>query len=190
MAGGAGEKEKKGGRIVYSDCKVRENCQNYTCVRDQCWHCEGYKLYIPEDPKILSPAQVQKKEERKAEKARLKQSEASKRGKAAKRKGYQGEHEIVKLLQQYHIPADRVPLSGALKSEKLSCDITLPVNGNTKRGEVKRRKTGFATLYKWLNEDKHSNYLFMRQDNAEWLVTMSIQEFIELVGDSSNAPDL
>lgn len=164
-----------------ADCKVRENCQNYTCERDQCWACEGYKLYIPENPKILSPAQVQKKEERKAEKVRRKQTDAHKRGRAAKKKGYNGEYEIVKLLQQYHIQAERVPLSGSLKSENLSCDITLPVNGNTKRGEVKRRKSGLTSLYNWLAEDKHSNYLFTRMDNKPWIISMSLDEFIELV---------
>ena len=168
-----------------ADCKVRENCRNYTCVRDQCWCCEGYKLYIPENPKILSPAQIQKKEEKKAEKARLKQSEASKRGKRSKKKGYIGENEVVKLLQQYHIPAERVPLSGALKSDKYSCDVTCHIKDSTKRIEVKRRKSGMKTIQKWLNEDKNSNYVFFREDGDKdnWVVIMPIQEFIELVGD-------
>lgn len=168
-----------------ANCKVRENCKNYTRVRDQCWCCEGYKLYIPEDPKILSPAQMQKREERKAEKERLKHTEASKRGRRSKKKGYTGETEVVKLLEQYHIPAERVPLSGALKSDKYSCDVTCQINGNTKRIEVKRRKSGMKTIQKWLDEDKNSNYVFFREDGDKtgWVVIMPIHEFIELVGD-------
>lgn len=168
-----------------ADCKVRENCQNYTCFRDQCWACEGYKLYIPENPKILSPAQVQKKEERKAEKERRKQTDASKRGRRSKKKGYTGEAEVVKLLEQYHIKAERVPLSGALKSDKYSCDVTCHVKDSIKRIEVKRRKSGMKTIQKWLNEDKNSNYVFFREDGDRtgWVVIMPMQEFIELAGD-------
>ncbi len=109
-----------------------------------------------------------------------KQTEASKLGRRSKRKGYEGEREIVTLLKRYGIEAERVPLSGSLKSEKYSCDVVLE---NGKRIEVKRRKSGLKTLRRWLNEDSNSNYVFFREDGDQngWLVVMPYMEFIELV---------
>lgn len=109
-----------------------------------------------------------------------KESEASKRGKKAKRKGYQGENEVVKLLQKNGIEAERVPLSGALKSKKYSCDVVVNINGE-KRIEVKRRKSGLTSIYNWLSEDENSNFLMVRQDNRDWLVCMTFDEFARLV---------
>jgi Holliday junction resolvase len=110
-----------------------------------------------------------------------KQTEASKRGKRSKRKGYDGEAEVVKLLQKYGIEAERVPLSGALKSEKYSCDVHIPAIN--KRVEVKRRKSGLKTIQKWLEEDTNSNYIFFREDFGEWIVIMPVMEFLELVSE-------
>ncbi|MGI5997864.1 MAG: hypothetical protein ACOX89_04275, partial [Lutispora sp.] len=72
-----------------------------------------------------------------------KESDASKIGKRSKRKGYDGEREVVELLNKFGVDAERVPLSGALKSEKYSCDVVL---SNGKRIEVKRRKSGMKTI--------------------------------------------
>ena len=107
-------------------------------------------------------------------------SQASKRGKRSKKKGYGGEREVVNLLRKYGIKAERVPLSGALKSQKYSCDVAL---GNGKRIEVKRRKSGMKTIQKWLEEDKYSNYVFFREDGDTdgWIVIMPYMEFIELM---------
>ena len=163
------------------ECKVIENCENYQFERDKCWICEDYSLYIPEDKKILSPAQVQRKEERKAEKARLKASEASKRGKKSKRKGYSGEREVVQLLQKFNIEAERVPLSGSLKG-KLSGDVDCIIKGENKKIEVKRRKDGFKELYNILEQDD-CHYGFLRADRREWIVVMKFNEFLELAGD-------
>ena len=109
-----------------------------------------------------------------------KESNASKIGKRSKRKGYDGEREVVELLKKFGIDAERVPLSGALKSEKYSCDVVL---SNGKRIEVKRRKSGMKTIQKWMDEDDNSNYIFFREDGDKdgWIVIMPYQEFIELV---------
>ena len=163
------------------ECKVIENCENYQFERDKCWICEDYSLYIPEDKKILSPAQIQKKEERKAERARLKASKASKRGKKSKRKGYTGEREIVQLLNKYGIKAERVPLSGALKG-KLSGDVDCTIKGEHKKIESKRRKDGFKELYKFIEQDD-CDYIFMRADRKDWIVAMTFGEWLELVKD-------
>lgn len=161
-----------------NECEVRENCKTY--MQGKCWICENYSLYWPEDKRILCKRQIQEREERKLQKKMQKESEASKRGKRAKRKGWEGENEVVKLLQKNGIEAERVPLSGALKSEKYSCDVVAQINGE-KRIEVKRRKSGLTSIYNWLNEDENSNILMMRQDNKDWLVCMTFNEFLNLV---------
>lgn len=161
-----------------NDCTVIENCQNYQMNRDQCWMCEDYSLYIPEDKKILSPMQIRKKEERKAEKKRKKASEASKRGKSAKRKGYSGEREVVQLLEKFGIEAERVPLSGALKG-RLSGDVDCTIKGENKKIEVKRRKDGFKELYKFIEQDD-SDYIFLRADRKDWLIVMTFDEWLDL----------
>lgn len=158
------------------ECEVRENCKSY--LRGDCWACEDYSLYWPEDIRILCKRQIRERKERKLKKKMQKQSEVSKRGKRSKRKGYDGEAEVVKLLQKNGIDAERVPLSGALKSEKYSCDVVLP---NGKRIEVKRRKSGLKTIQKWLQEDENSNYIFFREDFGDWIVIMPLMEFLELV---------
>ena len=158
------------------ECEVRENCKNF--LRDSCWYCVDYSLYWPEDKRILCKRQIRERKERKLAKKLKKQTEASKRAKRSKKKGYNGEKEVVDLLQKNGIDAERVPLSGALKSEKYSCDVVLP---NGKRIEVKRRKSGLKTIQKWMAEDTNSNYIFFREDFGEWIVIMSVMEFLELI---------
>lgn len=166
------------------ECEVRENCKSFE--QRKCWICEDYSLYWPENPHILCKRQIRQREERRLAKKMKRESEASKRGKRAKRKGYTGEKEVVELLQKYGIEAERVPLSGALKSQKYSCDVVCKIKDIEKRIEVKRRKTGLNTIYKWLEQDKNSNMFFMRQDNKGWLVCMTIDEFLLLVKEGDN----
>jgi len=162
-----------------NDCKVKDNCLNHLELRDQCWICEEYKMYRPKNIRILSPAQIERREKRKQDKKEKRASEASKRGKAAKRKGYTGENEIVKLLSKYDIPAERVPLSGALKGN-LAGDINTIIAGKEKKIESKRRKDGFKELYKFLEQDG-CNYIFMRADRKDWIVAMTFEEWLDLV---------
>jgi len=161
------------------ECEVVENCKSY--VRGDCWHCEDYSLYWPEDKNILCRRQIREKKERKLARKLQKQSVATRKARRSKKKGYEGEREVVTLLDKYGIKAERVPLSGALKSQKYSCDIHIPEVD--KRIEVKRRKSGLKTIQKWLNEDKHTNYVFFREDGDTegWVVIMPYLEFIELL---------
>lgn len=161
-------------------CEVKENCKNYLMGRGNCWYCTDYSQYIPEDKRRLCQRQIRRREEKKITKKNGQQSQASKLGRRSKKKGYEGEREVVNLLRKYGIKAERVPLSGALKSQKYSCDVAL---GNGKRIEVKRRKSGMKTIQKWLEEDKYSNYVFFREDGDTdgWIVIMSYMEFIELM---------
>ena len=166
MAGGGG----------VQDCEVAENCRSFG--KGDCWHCKDYSLYWPDNPKILCLRQIRERKERRVARMVKKYSKATKRARRSKKKGYEGEAEVVKVLNRYGIEAERVPLSGALKSKKYSCDVVLP---NDKRIEVKRRKSGLKTIQKWLNEDKHSNYVFFREDYGDWIVIMPLLEFVDLV---------
>lgn len=161
------------------ECEVRENCKNF--LQNRCWYCEDYSLYWPENPKILCKRQVRERLERRLRRKMQKESEASKRGRRAKKKGYAGEHEVVQLLKRYGIEAERIPLSGSLKSSEYSCDVLIKQTG--KRIEVKRRKSGLKTIKKWLEQDKNSNYIFFREDGSkeDWIVIMPFQEFIDLM---------
>lgn len=160
-------------------CEVIENCKSYE--HDKCWCCNDYSLYWPEDKRILCKRQIRQREERKLTKKIKKENDASKIGKRSKKKGYEGEREVVELLNKYGIEAERVPLSGALKCDKYSCDVHIPELN--KRVEVKRRKSGMKTIQKWLEEDANSNYIFFREDGDKegWLVIMPYTEFVELV---------
>lgn len=160
-------------------CEVRENCKSYE--HGKCWYCNDYSLYWPEDKRILCKRQIRQREERKIAKTLKKETDASKIGKRSKKKGYEGEKEVVELLNRYGIGAERMPLSGALKCEKYSCDVH--ITDIDKRVEVKRRKSGMKTIQKWLEEDDNSNYIFFREDGDRdgWVVIMPYQEFIELV---------
>ena len=158
-------------------CPVERNCKNYIYRRDKCWACVDFGDYLPEDRRILSPRQVEQKRERKERKKEMKYSEASKRGKKSKRKGYSGENEVERTLQKYGIDAKRVPLSGALKSEKYGADVELPDGGKI---EVKRFKSGLKKVYDALNQDDYTDYLFARADRQEWVVCMDLGQFVDL----------
>ena len=159
------------------ECGVRENCKSYD--RGDCWWCEDYSLYWPEDKRILCERQIRERKARKLAKKQKRYSPTTKKARRSKKKGYEGEKEVVDLLQKYGIEAERVPLSGALKSEKYSCDVHIP--SIDKRVEVKRRKSGMKTIQKWLDEDANSNYIFFREDYGDWVVIMPAMEFIELL---------
>lgn len=163
--------------IRLNECEVRENCNTYG--QDKCWICEDYSLYNPIDKKILCKRTIRQREERKIAKKEQKASEASKRGRAAKRKGYAGENEIVHLLEKYNIEAKRVPLSGALKGE-LSGDINCTIKGKRRKIESKRRADGFKEDYKYLEQDG-CDFVFKRADRKGWMVVMTFDTWLDLV---------
>lgn len=164
------------------DCEVEQNCNGFT--QESCWYCENYSMYTPKDPKILCKRQVETRLQRKEEKKLHKETKEYKQGKKALKTGENGEREIVKILNKYNIKAERVKGSGRFHSSATSCDIKLNVFGSEKRAEVKRRKKGFETIYKFLSQDERSNMVFMKADRKPWLVCMSIEDFINMFGDS------
>lgn len=96
-------------------------------------------------------------------------------GKAQRDKGQRGEREFAKLIGGH-----RVPLSGA--QEGYSNDVI----GLGLAWEVKRRKSGFKTLYEWIEDEREKpDAVALRTDNKQWIVCMTLDKFKELVKDDS-----
>lgn len=97
-------------------------------------------------------------------------------GRASRNKGNRFEREIVHLLQEAGIAAEKVPLSGAAGGS-YSGDISCPILGIDRKLECKVRSHGFASLYGWLTD----NYgLVVKQDRAEPLVVLRLKDFAAL----------
>jgi hypothetical protein len=93
--------------------------------------------------------------------------------KKEREKGKRGEREVVKLLKEAGFEARR---TAPLQAGETSGDPDVELD-NKYRIEVKRRKNGFEQLYKWL---KNTDFLFVRADRKDYIVSMSLQTFLEL----------
>jgi hypothetical protein len=87
----------------------------------------------------------------------------------SKLKGNRGEWEFAKLTN-----GKRVPLSGSVAG--YNHDVILPNGWSV---EVKRKKTGFKTIYNWM-ENSQPDLLAFRADHKPWLVVMELEKFLEL----------
>lgn len=96
----------------------------------------------------------------------------------SRRKGGRVEREIVNALQEEGVAAEKMPLSGALGG-KYAGDISVPVQGEDWRGEIKARKdgAGFATLHDWLYDNR---ILFLKRNGMRVLVVLSFDDFAKL----------
>jgi len=98
-------------------------------------------------------------------------------GAGPRRKGNAFEREVVALLQEAGIAAERVPLSGAVKGGRYESDIECPVRGVDRKLECKRWKGGFKSINKFLT----GNYgLVIRDDHCEALIVVRLKDFAEL----------
>ncbi len=95
----------------------------------------------------------------------------------SKRKGNSFEVEIVKALQELGLAAERVPLSGAVKTNRFDHDIFCPVRGADWKLECKRRARAFGTLYAMLGG---SRAVVVRDDHTKPLVVMTLEAFAEM----------
>ncbi len=84
-------------------------------------------------------------------------------------KGKSREREIVNLLKKAGIPAQRVPMSGSVKTHP--GDVTI----SDKVYSVKARKDGLDTLYAWA---EGFQAVFIRRDNSPWLVVEPLDEWM------------
>lgn len=95
----------------------------------------------------------------------------------SKNKGSGFEREVVRLLQEYGIAAEKVPLSGAVKGGKYDCDVSVPVLGIDRKVECKRRKRAFQTIDGMLGPNFA---LFVRDNHCRPLVVMTVETFAAL----------
>lgn len=93
-------------------------------------------------------------------------------GKKSKDKGYRGENELRKKLEDRGIPTKRVPLSGASDFQK--GDLILDIKDKKILGEVKWRKNGFKQIYKWIEE---ADVLFIKRDYSDYLVVQRLKDY-------------
>ena len=101
-------------------------------------------------------------------------------GKASRDKGMRGEREFAEL-----VAGRRVPLSGA--QEGFGNDVEVPTPIGTIRAEVKRRGSGFTTLYRWLEDEREKpDIVAFRADRKPWLVAMTSDVFLKLIGRARN----
>lgn len=89
-------------------------------------------------------------------------------GRAARRKGYEGERAFAKATG-----GRRVPLSGA------QAGYPGDVEALGLLWEVKRRKDAWRELYQWLDG---VDAVALRADNKRWLVVMDLEKFREVSG--------
>ena len=96
-------------------------------------------------------------------------------GKPSRDKGMRGEREFKKLVN-----GERVPLSGAAGG-RYTGDVMMPVgNGKEFKVEVKKRASGFAMQYRWLDGN---DALAMKADHKDWLICMPLETLLNLIED-------
>lgn len=101
----------------------------------------------------------------------------------SKRKGVAYETEITKDFQEIGCAAEKVPLSGAVKTNKFDHDVTAPIMGADRKIECKIRKDGYRELYKHLAEN---DILAHRSNNRSSLVTMRLDFFLQVLRRANN----
>lgn len=112
---------------------------------------------------------------------------ASRRGRAARRKGADGEREIVVLAREAGIEAVRTWwLAKDGNAVWRRCDVLLKLDAE--HGvpcQVKVRRAGFAPLYEALDS---VGVAFVRQDGARWLAVLPAERLLGLLARSDAAP--
>lgn len=102
-------------------------------------------------------------------------------GKSNRRNGYRAEVKVVKTLQELGLPVQRIPLSGATKFQKGDVYIGDPLmRGKFDRTiEVKRRNTGFSTIYN-LMEESETPIMAIYTPHKSVLFVLTAEEFAKL----------
>lgn len=126
----------------------------------------------PSGDNVLLPA------ERPSDTAPQSKPQPRRGGKRSRQKGDRAEREVVAILQEAGLAAERVPLSGAAGG-RFSGDVTAPVLGRDEKIEVKCRANaaGFSSLYKWLSEHFA---VVVRRDRDQPLICLRLKDFARL----------
>ena len=95
-------------------------------------------------------------------------------GRGAKVKGSTFEREVVNWHRDLGVPAERVPLSGALKGD-YSSDVLIGAQ-KALTAECKRRARAYKDLYDALDQDD-SDMLFVRADRKPTLVVLRMETY-------------
>ena len=104
-------------------------------------------------------------------------------GKKSRDKGLRGEREFASV-----VGGQKIPLSGAQNG--FENDVLVPTHIGILRAEVKRRKSGFLTLYGWLEDERERpDLVAFRADRKPWLVAMPIDVFLRLIGRETGRVD-
>ena len=94
----------------------------------------------------------------------------------SKRKGDQFERDVVAAFAEHGLLARKMPFSGALGGN-WSGDVHVPVRGEDRKLECKRRARAFGTIYGWLGQ----NYgLVVKDDRCPPLVVLRLEDFAKL----------
>lgn len=96
-------------------------------------------------------------------------------GMKSRRKGAGFEREVVEFHRQAGLPAERIPLSGAVKGS-FAGDVRL----GPWLSECKRRADGFKELYAWLAHD-NADLLCLRADRQPLLVVLTQTTWLDLL---------
>lgn len=89
-------------------------------------------------------------------------------GKRSRDKGRRTELAIVRLLQDHGLAAEKISRAGYT-----GADISVPVLGIDRAGEVKCRGAGFKQIYAWLDDDR--DFLVIKSDRREALVITRLE---------------
>ena len=115
-------------------CVVKENCQH----KWECDFCNEYSDYQPTDKSIKSPGHMDRLLDKKSKKKKLKDSEASKRGKRNRNTGRRSEGYMLNKYIKWNVPAEKQPGSGKYKG-KWGSDLRVTLLGKERLHEDKTR---------------------------------------------------
>lgn len=93
-------------------------------------------------------------------------------GKSQRRKGGDGERAIVNILKEHGIPAKRISMMETGHEDKGDVEVAGCWKGQVKVGDQ-------VPIFDYKALEDGSHYLFKKKDRKKWLVTMTLDFFLE-----------
>jgi Holliday junction resolvase len=97
-------------------------------------------------------------------------------GRAPREKGDRFERSLTKIFQEAGFGAERIPLSGSAGGSYRG-DVSAPLLGVDRVIECKSRRSGFASLYAWLEA---RDILIIKRDRSDPLVIVPLRLALEI----------